>query len=68
MIPFWSFLTLFSVLHSLWIQCKIFKGEKVLVSEANLISILAIWPFQYKLKIEQFVETTNEENKNKEEE
>ncbi|KAK8892990.1 ribosomal protein P0 (A0) (L10E) [Tritrichomonas musculus] len=55
-----------SVLHALGIQSKIFKGtieitsekhlikkgEKVGASEANLLSLLGILPFQYKLKIE----------------
>ena len=55
-----------SVLHALGINSKIFKGaieitsekqlirqgEKVGASEANLLSILGILPFMYKLKIE----------------
>ncbi|OHT01321.1 ribosomal protein L10 [Tritrichomonas foetus] len=54
-----------SVLHSLGIQSKIFKGtieitsqkeliktgEKVGASEANLLSLLNILPFKYKLKV-----------------
>ena len=62
-----------NVLHTLGIQSKIFKGtieitsekilikegEKVGASEANLLSILAIMPFKYTLKIQKLYANGN---------